>query len=151
MVMIYSEVLFVLYMLTWGQIVLFVKDLHFYEYLLITAFIQRGRHNMFNSVFCKKSNCIHCFRVICQQCVSLSFAVSFHTVHQLLLFYWLISNWEGLPGGWHPGRKGVAGYVSAGVGQTVCFYCCGEEICAPWNLWEERGINAAAVIVIQTS
>lgn len=80
-----------------------------------------------------------------------SFAASFHTVLQLLAFYWPISDWEGLPRGWHSCRKGVAGNVSAGVGQTVCFYCCEEKIFGHSIRGTERGIKAVVVIVILTS
>lgn len=46
---------------------------------------------------------------------------------ELLVSYWSISDWEGLPGGWRSGRKGVAGNVSARVGHSVCFYCCEKK------------------------
>lgn len=47
-----------------------------------------------------------------------------HSAYEILLSHWPISDWEGLPGGWLSGRKGVAGNVSGRVGHSVCFYCC---------------------------
>lgn len=49
-------------------------------------------------------------------------------MHKVLVSYWPISDWEGLPGGWRSGRKGVAGNVSARVGHSVCLYCCEKKI-----------------------
>lgn len=47
---------------------------------------------------------------------------------QILVPYWTISNWEGLPRGQLPDRKGVAGNVLVRAWQRVCFSCCEEKI-----------------------
>lgn len=56
------------------------------------------------SFFITVSNVIHWWTVNCQQCLSMSSAASFHRAHQLLVFYWPVLDWEGLPGGTQAGR-----------------------------------------------